>query len=105
MTPQISFINRWFARFTSFGMAGFVLALLAAGVVTAAHAASGISTQTASNGLWSATGNWSGGIVADGTDSTADFSTIDISADNGVHLDSSRTIGLLKTGEQHDWLV
>src|SRR5690349_19861479 len=37
----------------------------------------GTWTNTASGGLWSNTGNWSGGVVADGTGSTADFSTLD----------------------------
>ncbi len=61
----------------------------------AARGASGMWTQTTSGGLWSATGNWSGGTVANGSGFTADFSTLNITADNTVHLDSARTIGAL----------
>jgi autotransporter-associated beta strand protein len=64
-----------------------------------ASAASGIWTHTTSGGLWSATGNWSGGTVADGSGSTADFNTIDITADNTVHLDASRSLAILIFGD------
>ena len=80
------------------GLALALLALLLAAVPTA-HAASGTWTQIVSNNLWGVNGNWSGGTIADGTDAIADFSTIDITNDNTVHLDSSRSIGLLKTGD------
>jgi autotransporter-associated beta strand protein len=60
---------------------------------------SGTWTNTASGGLWSNASNWSGGVVADGADSIADFSTLDITADDTVHLDSSRTIGSLVFGD------
>ena len=60
---------------------------------------SGTWTGTTSGGLWSNAGNWSGGIVADGTDATADFSTLNITADNTVHLDTPRAIGFLRFGD------
>ncbi|HEV3415730.1 MAG TPA: hypothetical protein VG056_02920, partial [Pirellulales bacterium] len=50
-------------------------------------------------GLWSSSANWSGGTIADGTDGIADFSTLNIAADNTVHLDTARTIGTLKFGD------
>jgi autotransporter-associated beta strand protein len=59
----------------------------------------GTWTNTASGGLWSFGGNWKTGIVADGTDGVADFSTLNITADNTVHLDSPRTIGTLNFGD------
>ena len=51
------------------------------------------------SGNWSAAVNWSGGIVANGTSSNADFSTINITADRTVTLDSSRNIGNLIFGD------
>ena len=68
--------------------------ILIAGLLLLASAASlqaqsGTWTNTASGGLWSATGNWLNGIVADGPGNTADFSTIDITGNNTVHLDAN----------------
>ena len=79
------------------GLVGLVLAALLAWPTTA-PAASGTWTNT-SSGLWSGTTNWSGGIVADGSGNTADFSTMDITADVTNHLDSARTIGNLIFGD------
>ncbi len=59
-------------------------------------ATNGTWIKTASGGLWSATANWNSGIVADGIDGIADFSTLNLTAANTVTLDSSRTIGQLK---------
>ena len=60
-----------------------------------ARAASGTWTQTTAGPFdWSlaATGNWSGGTVADGADSTANF-TANITAGQTVNLAETRTIG------------
>ncbi len=62
-------------------------------------ATNGIWTNTSSGGLWSTTSNWSADIVANGQDGTADFSTLDITGDDTVHLDSARTIGSLLFGD------
>jgi autotransporter-associated beta strand protein len=59
---------------------------------------SGIWTSDA-NGLWSATTNWAGGIIANGTGFNADFSTLNLTADRVVTLDSARTIGNLLFGD------
>ena len=59
---------------------------------------SGTWTNDAS-GIWSATANWSGGIVANGIGSNADFSTINITAARTVTLDSLRNIGNLLFGD------
>jgi autotransporter-associated beta strand protein len=79
---------------------------------TIATAASGTWTDTTSGGLWSAAGNWLGGTaanVANGADATADFSTLNIMADNTVHLDTAaRTIGQLLFGDttpSHSWIL
>lgn len=63
-----------------------------------ARAANGTWTNTSSGGLWSGVGNWQSG-AANGTDGIADFSTLNITADNTVHLDSARTVGQLKFGD------
>ena len=70
-------------------LASFTLMALAASV---ANAADGTWTNDGSS-TWSTTGNWADGIVADGAGSLADFSTIDITANRYVTLDTSRTIG------------
>ncbi len=62
------------------------------------RAANGTWTNFAS-GNWSTVGNWSGSIVADGTDFTADFSTLNIFADQTVTLSAARTIGNMKFGD------
>jgi autotransporter-associated beta strand protein len=60
------------------------------------QAASGVWTGTTSGGNWSDTANWSGGTVADGSGSLADFTTLDLPAGAfTVNLDSARTIGSL----------
>jgi len=63
-----------------------------------APAQSGTWTNTVT-GNWSVGGNWSGGIVADGPGSTADFSTVDITSAVTIHLDSTRTNGNLTFGD------
>jgi fibronectin-binding autotransporter adhesin len=69
-------------------------------VYNQAHAqSSGTWTNTVSGGVWSNPANWSGGTVADGSANTADFSTLDLTANNTVHLDSSRTIGTILFGD------
>jgi autotransporter-associated beta strand protein len=59
------------------------------------HAASGTWTN-ASGGTWGTTTNWSGGAVADGAGFTADFSTLDITANRTVTVDSDHALGTLK---------
>ena len=51
-----------------------------------------------SGGNWSDTAKWTG-FPADGAGYTADFSTLNITADRIVTLDSSRTVGALKFGD------
>ncbi|MBC7784126.1 MAG: autotransporter-associated beta strand repeat-containing protein [Burkholderiales bacterium] len=64
-----------------------------------ASAGDGFWSQTTSGGLWSVTTNWFGGNIADGSGFTADFSTINITVDNTVRLDSSRTLSNLIFGD------
>lgn len=52
------------------------------------------------SGNWSDGSKWSNGLVpVDGLGYTADFSTLNITADRTVTLDSSRSIGSLKFGD------
>jgi autotransporter-associated beta strand protein len=70
-------------------------------------AANGTWTNLAA-GSWSTVGNWNAGSIADGADYTADFSTIDITADTTVILDGPRTIGHLVFGDttpSHKWIL
>lgn len=60
--------------------------------------ASGTWTNTA-GGPWGTAGNWLSDIVATGSGSTADFSTLDLTTDATVDLDSARTISNLVFGD------
>src|SRR5260370_19712076 len=51
------------------------------------------------DGNWSTATNWSGGIIADGANNTADFSTVPITTNRTVTLDGSRTLGNINIGE------
>jgi autotransporter-associated beta strand protein len=87
-----------------------LLALLAiAAATSAAYGASGTWTFDG-NGNWSDTTKWSGGTVADGAGSAADFSTIDITGDRTVTLDAAHTISTLNFGDagtppDHNWIL
>ena len=62
------------------------------------HAADGTWTNT-SGGLWSNTANWSGGTIANGSGFTANFNTLNITADMTVSLDGDRTLTNLIFGD------
>jgi prepilin-type N-terminal cleavage/methylation domain-containing protein len=80
-------------------LATLCLAVTLAAATSSAMATDGTWTNLASGGVWSASGNWSGGTVANGIGATANFSTLDLVADNTVHLDSGRTVGNLIFGD------
>lgn len=78
----------------------------AAGQNDFAIVAISVTTFTASgtwisdaSGVWSETGRWSGGAVATGAGQTANFSTINITANRTVTLDTARNIGTLRFGD------
>jgi len=61
-----------------------------------------------SGGSWTNTGNWSGGTIANGSDNTANFATLDLTANATVTLDGARTIGNLTfadTTPSHNWTL
>src|SRR4051794_37092437 len=50
-------------------------------------------------GNWSDTTKWASGVIADGVDALADFSTIDLTAARNVTINTtSRTLGSIKVG-------
>ena len=81
----------------------------------------GQSVNAGTNGTWSPTGfagngtgtwsistNWVGGSIADGASAIADFSTLNITSNSTITLDSSRTLGQLKfadTTQSHQWTL
>lgn len=72
--------------------------------------ASGTWTNDA-DGNWGDAFNWSGGVIANGGNGgnyTADFSTLNLTADRTVTLDQAHSIGGLKFGDSsgaQNWLV
>jgi len=60
--------------------------------------ANGIWTNPA-GGSWSTNDNWAGNIIAAGTGNTADFSTLNPTADTTITLDAVRSIGTLIFGD------
>ena len=72
-----------------------VLPLALGGTAHAAGTTNG-TWSTDSAGNWSDTTKWTSGIIADGTDAIADFSTLNIAAGRTVTLNANRTVGTLK---------
>ena len=59
-------------------------------------------------GSWTNSANWNGGVIATNTDATADFSTLNLTADATVTLDRARTVGNLIFGDttpDHNWTL
>ena len=65
---------------------------------TASAASSGVWAVDA-DGNWNTAANWNGGIVAFGLGDTADFSTLNLTGNRTVTLDSDRTISVLTFGD------
>ena len=86
-------------RLTQSAIGCSVVFLVVACLAGSAHAGTFTWTQLTSGGLWSDTANWAGSVAANGDGNTADFSTLNITADNTVHLDTPVTIGNLLFGD------
>jgi autotransporter-associated beta strand protein len=54
--------------------------------------------QAATGGLWSDPANWLNAVIADGGN-TANFSTLNLLANNTVHLDSPRSVSSISFGD------
>ena len=79
----------------------------AVAVVTIVPANDGVWI-TAAGGSWTNTANWSGGVTATGPGKTANFGTLNITANATVTLDGARSIGQLNfadTTPSHNWTV
>ncbi len=74
----------------------------AASVLALAPAAFGANSTwdtTATVSSWNINGNWASNVIADGSGNTADFNTVNITADTTVNLAVDRTIGNLVFGD------
>lgn len=103
MSPTPRLVSRSLLRVSAAALsAGLVFPLVSV------HAADGTFTNT-SGGTWSTTGNWSGSVVADGADFTANFSTLNITVNRTINLNSARTIGNMifadATTAGNDWTL
>ncbi len=74
-----------------------VLAVMA-GASGAARAADG-TWASLTGGTWGTAENWNAGAIADGSDFTADFSTLNLTGDIAVSLDMAATVGGLVFGD------
>jgi autotransporter-associated beta strand protein len=107
LTAQISWVTNNSTATLTFPGAGGAATTLSAFIGVSPTNNNGAWNVDAS-GNWSGTGNWSSAIVADGTSYTADFSTVNITANRMVTLDTSRNIGTLKFGDPsgvRNWIV
>jgi autotransporter-associated beta strand protein len=61
--------------------------------------AAAVWTNNVGDSLWSSLVNWSPNLFPSGANVTADFSTLDLTANQAVNLDSAPTIGTLVLGD------
>lgn len=77
-------------------------------LIISTPAGSGVWTNL-NGGSWAAGSNWSGGLIAGGTDAVADFSTLNLSVSPTVTLDGARTNGTLIFDDlnitDHNWTL
>jgi len=85
-----------------------IAAMLGLLPVASAQAADGTWNTTTTGLLWGTAANWLGSTIADGSDATANFNTLNITSDTTVHLDTARTIGNLIFGDttaSNGWIL
>ncbi|SKA97140.1 PEP-CTERM protein-sorting domain-containing protein [Prosthecobacter debontii] len=62
-----------------------------------------------SNSSWGNTANWSDGLIAQGINAVANFSTLDLTANRTVNLAADRTVGTLIFGDaltpSNNWII
>ncbi len=66
------------------------------------------SGTTSGQNLWGTAGNWLTSNIASGTDAVADFSQLALAGNESVHLNSARTVGTLRFGDQrgiYNWTL
>ena len=85
------------------------LAAIAALIVLAVSAeAQTNGTYTGAGNAWGTASNWAGNAIANGVGATADFSTLDITANRTVNLGGTRTVGTLIIQDvtaSNDWTI
>ena len=74
-----------------------------------APAGSGVWTNV-NGGAWISSNNWSGGLVAGGTDAVADFSTLSLNLNPTISLNGSNSVGTLifddlNPATTHNWTL
>ena len=93
-----------YASYTSYALSIVGLFTTA---VPQTNAASG-TWLSDSDGVWSDSTKWQSSIIAFGAGNTADFSTVDITSNRTVTLDTARTIGTLRfadTSSNQTWTL
>ncbi|MGH7952025.1 MAG: beta strand repeat-containing protein [Limisphaerales bacterium] len=85
-------------KIIQFGMAMTLLLVATASALAQSGTWTNLINGDAS-GTWSVAANWNNGVIADGADNMADFSTLDITTNSTVTLDTDRTIGNLIFGD------
>ncbi len=70
--------------------------LVAGAAAPAVAQQNGTWSLASGSGNWSDAANWNGGPVANGTGGTAFFNAVDLTSDVTVHLDSARTISIIR---------
>src|SRR3982751_3409967 len=72
------------------------------------QAADGTWINPVTGGAWGTDTNWLNGIIADGADATANFNTLDLTANNTVTFDAPHTLGFLNfaaTTPNFNWIL
>jgi autotransporter-associated beta strand protein len=86
-----------------------VLALVVFSPLSPLHAQTNGTWTTNGPGNWSDSANWSGTAIASGATAIADFSTLDLTGDHLVTIDSPFTIGTVvsqdATTPTHNWTL
>jgi autotransporter-associated beta strand protein len=59
------------------------------------QADNGTWTNPVTGGLWGDPANWLNGVISDGVDASANFNTLDLTANNTVTFDAPHTLGFL----------
>ncbi len=101
--------SRIHSRFASLTGASLVIAVSLSFISTSANAQTNGTWTLNGSGNWSDTANWSAATVASGASAIADFSTLNLTANQTVTLDADFTIGALTAGDattaSNNWTI
>lgn len=76
-----------------------LVSLALTGTLQSIWATNGTWSFDGVDGLWSGSTNWVANTIADGTSSTANFNTLNITAARTVVVDGARTVGVFLVGD------